>query len=168
MLLRRSSIEKEQEEFISYMFFQDWASPNLEYQKFIAFNNTGGRSWEKMSHHQRQAALTLWKQQPEQKPHLGKVFLPFWQEVYQRLCSLDAPHDVRMDALSDGISWGERSGRLQIFCSDRLRVFLERHMDAFKPLIRSFQQRRSLSNDFDYRIIHGQDNRNNSGTGQGG
>ena len=135
------------------MFFQNWASPNLEYKKFLAFNNTGGRCWEKMSHVERQSALTLWKQTPEQKPHLGAEFLAFWQEVYNRLRSLDAPLELRMDALADSIGWDARNNMLTLHCSDRLREYIERNMTAFKPLIRTFQRLKNLSPDIQYIII---------------
>ena len=146
------SLEEEKEEVLSFCFFQNWASPNEEIKKIIAFNNTGGRCWERMSRVEKESALTLWKQQPEQKPRLSKDFLSFWYEVYSRLRSL-APYEIRMDALSDDIGWFEQAGCLVLKVSDRLREFIERNMDMFKPLIREFQQRRRLRDDLHYTII---------------
>lgn len=147
------SLEEEKEEILSFCFFQNWASPNEEVKKVIAYNNTGGRCWERMSRVEKESALTLWKQQPEQKPRFSEDFLSFWCDVYSRLRSLEAPYEIRMDALSDDIGWYEQAGCLVLKVSDRLREFIERNMDFFKPLIRGFQQRRRLRDDLHYSII---------------
>lgn len=147
------SLEEEKEEILSFCFFQNWASPNEEVKKIIAYNNTGGRCWEKMSRVEKESALALWKQQPEQKPRLSKDFISFWYDVYSWLRSLEAPYEIRMDALSDDIGWIEQAGCLVLKASDRLREFIERNMDFFKPLIREFQQRRRLREDLHYSII---------------
>ena len=44
----RSEEEQQQEVFLERMFFEkNWAAPNEEMKKFIAFNNTGGRRWSR-------------------------------------------------------------------------------------------------------------------------
>ena len=70
-----SEDEKQEEQFLSNMFFRNWAAPNKEYQKFIAFNNTGGRCWAKMDTTQRMSALILWKQEPEQPKRPGLLHI---------------------------------------------------------------------------------------------
>ena len=146
------SFEEEQEEILSFCFFRNWAAPSEEYQKIVAYNNTGGRSWDKMTRIEKESALSLWKQQPEQRPRLDAEFLSFWQNIYTQLRSLDAPYEVRMDALADSIGWDLYKGELRLHCSDRLRLFIERNLDVFKPIIRDFQNRRRLGSNMSYII----------------
>ncbi len=143
--------EEEKEKYLSFMFFEGWASPNKELQKFIAFNNTGGRCWEKMSRTERQSALVLWKQQPEQPRHLGG-FLNTWHEIYNGLLSLNAPYEIRMDALADEVKWEAKNGSLFIHCSERLANFIDRNMDTFKPPIVKFQRSRQYGDKLYYQF----------------
>ena len=140
--------EKQEEKFLSYMFFLDWAAPNKEYRKFVAFNNTGGRCWAKMNRTQRESALVLWKQEPEQPKRFGETYLRFWKMVYDLMVSLNAPHSVLMHALSDKISFVERAGRATIYCTDDVRDFIEKNLDAgFRTVIQKYLfQPRGLSN----------------------
>lgn len=148
-----SEEEQEKQEFLSYMFFQDWAWPSKELEKFIAFNKVGGRHWDKMSHAERQAALLLWKQEPAHPPRLGADFIKLWREVDIGLRGLGAPFELRMDAVSDGVSWEKDGDVLMIYCSARLRLFIEHHLDHFKPAIQQFQKSKHLSNRLRYRDI---------------
>ncbi len=129
--------EEEKEKYLSFMFFEDWASPNKELEKFIAFNNTGGRRWDRMSKVERQSALVLWKQQPEQPKHLGG-FLGTWREVYNGLLSLNAPYEIRMDALADKLKWDVENNRVLLYCSAYLSEYLERNLSTFEPVIQKF------------------------------
>lgn len=133
------------------MFFEDWASPGKELQKFIAFNNTGGRCWDKMSKTERQSALVLWRQQPEQPKHLGG-FLDTWRKIYNGLLSLDAPYEIRMDALADEVKWTAKNDNLLIHCSERLAKFIDRNMDTFKPHIVQFQRSRRYGDKLYYQF----------------
>lgn len=139
------SLEEEKEEIISYCFFKNWAAPSKEYAKIVAYNNTGGRSWDSMTRQQKESALALWKQQPEQRPRVSPQFLSFWENMYTNLRSLNAPYEVRMDALSDSISDTIRGNSLCLHCTDRLRLYIERHLDVFKPIIRAYQSRFGLT-----------------------
>lgn len=139
------SLEEEKEEILSFCFFKNWAAPSKEYSKIIAYNNTGGRSWDSMTRTQKESALALWKQQPEQHPRFSAAFLEFWENIYTNLRSLNAPYEVRMDALSDGIAETIRGNTLFLHCTDRLRLFIERHLDVFKPIIRAYQSRFGLT-----------------------
>lgn len=140
-----SSLEEEKEEILSFCFFKNWAAPSKEYSKIIAYNNTGGRSWDSMTRTQKESALALWKQQPEQRPRLSPQFLSFWENIYTNLRSLNAPYEVRMDALLDSIAETIRGNTLFLHCTDRLRLFIERHLDVFKPIIRAYQSRFGLT-----------------------
>ncbi len=143
-----SEDEKQEEIFLAYMFFLDWAAPNKEYRKFVAFNNTGGRCWAKMNRTQRESALVLWKQEPEQPKRFGKTYLRFWKMVYDLMVSLNAPHSVLMHALSDKIRFVEKSGRATIVCTDDVRDFIEKNLDAgFRTVIQKYLFKpRCLSN----------------------
>lgn len=161
-----SSFEEEQEEILSICFFKNWAAPSKEYNKIVAYNNTGGRSWDSMTRQQKESALALWKQQPEQPPRFRMGFLSFWEQVYAILRSLDAPYDVRMDALSDDISYSTKGGTLCIHCSDRLHLYIERSMNFFKPVIRNYQAAEGLSSNLNYIIIHNHDSLDGKGHSQ--
>ena len=139
------SFEEEKEEILSFCFFKNWAAPSKEYSKIIAYNNTGGRSWDSMTRTQKESALALWKQQPEQHPRFSAAFLEFWENIYTNLRSLNAPFEVRMDALSDSIAGTMHGNTLCLHCTDRLRLFIERHLDVFKPIIRAYQSRFGLT-----------------------
>lgn len=140
-----SEDEKQEEKFLSNMFFNNWAAPNKEYQKFIAFNNTGGRCWAKMDTTQRMSALILWKQEPEQPKRFGDTYLKFWENVYRHMEILNAPHAVLMHALADDIRFDEKSDKATVFCSDDVRDFIEKNLEAgFRQIIQKylFQPRR--------------------------
>ena len=129
------------------MFFRNWAAPNKEYQKFIAFNNTGGRCWAKMDTTQRMSALILWKQEPEQPKRFGDIYLKFWEKVYSHMQILNAPHTVIMHALADDIRFDEKSGKATLYCADDVRAFIEKNLDAgFRQIIQRYLfQPRDLS-----------------------
>ena len=133
-----SDDEKEKQEFLSNMFFKDWASPSKELEKFIAFNNLGGRNWNQMTSGERHSALMLWKQTPEHPPRLGEKFLQLWRSVTICLAKYDAPFELQMDAVSDGIRWEIKNNKMTLSCSKRLAEFIERHMDILKPCFIQF------------------------------
>lgn len=147
-----SSLEEEKEEILSLCFFKNWAAPSKEYSKIIAYNNTGGRCWDKMTRTEKEAALHLWKQQPERPPRLDWDFLALWQNIYTNLRSLNAPYEIRMDALSGHINCSSVQKTLYIHCSRRLQEFIERHLDFFKPPMREFLSLKGCS-DLQYLII---------------
>lgn len=129
--------EEQQEEIIlsNFVFLKNIPNPQAEYKKFIAYNNTGGRVWNKMSLEEKDAALELWKQKPAQKERFDEEFKGFWQKIYSTLLSIDAPPEIRMDALSDGVNYTLMNGRFTIHCTSRLSTFIERNLDHFKGYI---------------------------------
>ncbi|MBQ3813641.1 MAG: DUF4373 domain-containing protein [Bacteroidales bacterium] len=131
--------EKQEEKFLSNMFFNNWAAPNKEYQKFIAFNNTGDRCWAKMDTTQRMSALILWKQTPEQPKRFGDTYLKFWEKVYRHMEILNAPHPVLMHALSDDIKFKEEGSKSIVFCTSDVRDFIEKNLEAgFRQIIQRY------------------------------
>ena len=144
--VEKSEAEKQQEKFLSYMFFQNWAAPNKELEKFIAYNNTGGRKWSKMSKAERESALILWKQEPEQPKRFGTVYLTFWQKIYEKMEELNAPHSVVINALSDCINFTEKDSTTTILCPEDVRNFIECNLqNGIREIINRyvFQPRRT-------------------------
>ncbi|MCQ2166410.1 MAG: DUF4373 domain-containing protein [Bacteroidales bacterium] len=144
--VEKSEAEKQKEKFLSYMFFQNWAAPNKELEKFIAYNNTGGRKWSKMSKAERESALILWKQEPEQQKRFGTVYLTFWQKIYEKMEELNAPHSVVINALSDCINFTEKDSTTTILCPEDVRNFIECNLqNGIREIINRyvFQPRRT-------------------------
>ena len=136
-----SEEEKQQEKFLSYMFFQNWAAPNKELERFIAFNNTKNRCWAKMDKTQRESALVLWKQKPEQPKRFGQSFLKLWERVIDKMIEAGAPHDVLMHALSDNIAYSEPSSiESVIYLPSDVRDFIEAHLDShgFRQIFKKY------------------------------
>lgn len=146
--------EKQQEEFLLYMFFKNWATPNEELRKFVAYNRTGGRNWDRMSFTERQAALLLWKQEPAREHFKNAAFLGFWRAIYDKLSEqLNAPHEILLDALSDDVGFDvNKSGNMVLFVSGRLKDFIERYIEELKPVIRDFQSRQGYGPNLSYRL----------------
>lgn len=122
-----SEEEKQQQEdfFLEEMFFKNWQDPNAEFKKFIAFNNTGGRVWEKMSATERDAAFELWKQKPEQQPRFPSGFLDIWKKVVSDIKSLNAAPHIISAALDDGLAVEVRKPKLIIRCPAVLKDYIE-------------------------------------------
>ena len=95
--------EKQQEEFLSEMFFKNWASPCKELQKFIDFNNTGGRLWAKMSPPERESAFRLWEQKPAKPPRFRPDELSVLQRLYSSLKERNAAKSLVFAMLDDGV-----------------------------------------------------------------
>lgn len=135
----RSEEEQQQEVFLERMFFEkNWAAPNEEMKKFIAFNNTGGRRWSRMSPVEREAAFSLWKQVPEQRPRCTKEQLLLWRSVVDELKRMGAPPDLIMAALSDKVAFTSRGSRFILAVPHTLAAFIDKHMAAFKPAFQQF------------------------------
>ena len=148
-----SEDEKQEEKFLSYMFFQNWAAPNKEYQKFVAFNNTGGRCWAKMDKTQRESALILWKQEPEQPKRFGQDYFTFWGRIFDKLVECKAPHTVLMHALSDGIKFTEKNMTTTVFCPEDVRDFIEAHLEKnFRPIIQTYLFQKRGVNKMNYQV----------------
>ena len=137
--LESSEEEKQQEEILENFFFRNWASPNKECERFIAFNNTDSRCWAKMDRTQRQSAVILWKQKPEQPPRFAQPILTFWSRIYETMVGNNAPHEVLMHALSDNIRIVEKDGVATVHCSQDVLNFIELNIDnGFREVIQTY------------------------------
>lgn len=133
------SEEQQQEECIlSYFFFKNWAAPGDEYRRFLAFNNTGGRSWDSYSPQEKEGAAALWKQAPPQPPRLKTVYLQFCKELYTAACASHQSHDVRMLFLADKLNVRVKGEQLSFVCSRELYEHIEKNLQVYKPTIREY------------------------------
>lgn len=123
-----NSEEREKQKILSVFFFKNWAAPEKETERFLAYNNTGGRCWAKMSETEREAALTLWKQEPEQPKRLSPTFLDCWRSIYYCMLRVGAPIDILRLALSDSIRYTENNSRGTIHCPRPVYVFLNQRL----------------------------------------
>ena len=137
--------EEQKEKFISYMFFQNWPAANKELEKFLAFNNTGGRKWARMDKTQRESALVLWKPQPEPKQRFGEQTLKWYRAFYDTLKKCNAPFPVLMAALDDCITWTSDSTSVTFTFPAILRDFVESHLASFQTLYDNFKKWRQVS-----------------------
>ena len=109
-----SGEEKQQEEFLSEMFFKNWASPCKELQKFIDFNNTGGRLWAKMSTSERESAFRLWEQKPAKPPRFRSDELSVLRRLYSTLKERNAAKSLVFALLDDGVRVVSGSQKMKI------------------------------------------------------
>ena len=148
-----SEDEEQQEEILENFFFRNWASPNKEYERFIAFNNTDTRCWAKMDRTQRQSAVVLWKQKPEQPPRFTQPMLLFWSKIYGVMIDNNAPHQTLIHALSDNIRFIEKDNEATIYCPEDVRDFIEGNMEnGFRSAIQTFLFRPRGLNKMTYQL----------------
>ena len=114
---------------------RNWDKPMNEFfNKFLPWNNTGGRSWADMSREQRAAAAVQWRQKTPTPPRFPPQFLDMWKDIVRSLA--DAPAEVMWAALDDGLKWKrESNGSYILHCKQCLYEYIEHHMDIFKPII---------------------------------
>lgn len=139
--------EKQQERFLlERFFFGNYEAPECEVRKFLAFNRTGGRDWDRMTEKERSSCLELWSQ----KDASGKAippgrfsgdFLTMWREAYDIAARNGAPPEIAGDMLSDGIRCKATKGAaFELWLPKRLYEFIERNLDMLKPVIWPFIQ----------------------------
>ena len=89
---------------------------------------------------QREAALVLWKQEPERPTkRFGETYLTFWKMVFEQMQTLHAPHAVLMHALSDDIKFDEKYGKAVIYCTEDVKDFIEANLDAgFRTIFQQY------------------------------
>lgn len=143
--------EETKEKIVSYFTFEkNWLSPNKEYENLVAYYSgpEAKVKWRDMSEEDKVSLRTRWRQLPEQPPRFSKASLSAWKSVYETLCSLGAPLDVRMDALSDDVNWYGINGTLMLVVSERLYRYIEVPPDPdtpprlgrFKPYLRQLMK----------------------------
>ena len=139
--------EEIKEKIVSYFTFEkNWLSPNKEYENLVAYYSgpEAKIKWRNMDAEEKVSLRTRWRQRPEGSRRFSDASLAAWKSVYETLCSLGAPIDVRMDALSDNVSWFAIDKKLTLLVSENLYRFIEVPPDhdtpprlgRFKPYLR--------------------------------
>ena len=132
--------QEEQEQIVfDFTFNKNWASPNKEYEELVAFNNRpdAKKKWGDMSPVEKQSALTMWHQRPEQPPRFSEEFLAVWRSVYDTLVEMKASRRVRLAALADGVTWSRENGFV-LHVPDVLRDFIEQNVESFRKYLWPF------------------------------
>ena len=119
------SDEQQKQKILFDFFFKNWASPEEEVERFLAYNNTGNRCWAKMDATQRESALELWQQKPPKPPRFAQDFLAMWQRFYVGLQDLEAPMSLLHDALSDHLFCKTEQGMMILSITEELKDFIE-------------------------------------------
>ena len=145
-----SCLEEEKEQIVlDFTFNKNWASPNAEYDKLVAFNNRpeSKKKWNDMTAEEKQSVVVIWQQKPKKDPRFDGDFLSMWRTVYETLVENKASSRVRMAALADGVRWsGQRGGSFWLYVPEVLSQFIEENLDAFKPIILPFISERGCIN----------------------
>ena len=137
------SFEKsaEHEMLVAYFTFRkNVQNPNREAEKFLAFNNTDGRSWDDMPEKARRKAFDAWVQQPAGRPRYSQPFLARWAAFCDALVAAGAPQRVRLAALADGVRYEADNGTFRLWCPDVLRDWVEQHLPAVGPSLMAVAQ----------------------------
>ena len=132
--------EKEKEEILlNFIFDKNMTAPNKEYEKFMKYNNSDGRDWDSLSQSKKDRAIEEWQQKPEKPPRFGDDFLSMWRRLYDSLIQHNAPIDVRLDALSDGIRCTVSEGYMKLHCSERFSKYIEEeNMEGVRDILWPF------------------------------
>lgn len=146
--------EEQQQEIISNFFFRNFTDPSKEFEKFVSWNNCGGRKWADMDKDQRLAAAMQW-QQKDKHSRFNPTFLQMWCEVYTALDDNKAPLAIRKAALDDKLRWEDkRDGCYILWCPKALYDFIEEEdkihgfLSVLKPIISKYYTIRRLSYQF--------------------
>lgn len=140
--------EQEKEKFVHYFTFsKNWASPNKEYEKLVAYNSgpQAKKKWANMTDAEKQAILVLWKQNPERQERFSDRWLNVWQQVYDTLVAQKVPYAVRMAALDDRVRWDEKSSVFSLYIPKVLKEYMEPNIELFKSFLWPFIQYRDCS-----------------------
>lgn len=128
--------EQQQQSFVLNFFLRNWTDPKNEFfNKFLPWNNTGGRSWKDMDKDQREAAMLQWQQKPSHPARFTQKFLDMWEHVVYKLMSI-APSEIIWAALDDKIKWEKKGDALYwLYCPECLSKWVEQKLDIVKPIL---------------------------------
>ena len=147
---KRKGINKEnilKEKILSEFFRRNISHPVSELEKMIAYNSgpAAKTKWDAMTDEEKLAVAKMWKQQPAQPPRFDSQNLDFWVNIYQQLSQLNAPDDVCMSVLAGKVLTTARYKKLTLYVDKCLMVFMEEHMDFFRPILQNEMSARGCS-----------------------
>ena len=129
---------EEQEKIVHFFTFKrNWAAPNKEYKRLVAYNNEPGKpGWASLTPEQRETYTESWAPLSKES-RFKEDFLRCWEKVYSELIRLDAPIEIRLEALADSLRVYKRGGTIHLCCSEGLREFIEQPevIEAVKPIL---------------------------------
>lgn len=111
---------------------RNYPNPDEEYDRFIAYNNVGGRRWDKMGDKEREAALALWSardSRPRFQSAIHDMLYTVAFNLYTRSNGSDIP--ALLELVSSQVDVQVDNDFLVIFCSRELSDYLERHLDLY-------------------------------------
>ena len=131
----KTADEEEKEKIIYKFFFSNWAKPNVEYRKFLSWNNSDGRVFDSYTPKQKQKAIDSWEQTPAQRDRFGYDFISCWKDIVDFMIRSNTEHRLIIDALSDKIRWQEDGDCSTLTCSRALAKFIDDNMAHFRPIL---------------------------------
>lgn len=145
--------QEEKERIITFFTFsRNYINPNAEYGRLVSYNNSPAvrKKWNDMSSVERESIMEMWHPKKEtvedHKQRFDAATLSMWKDVFTAIA--DAPYDVRMAALSDGVRLDINKGVLTLTCPEILYQWIEMpgHPDSdsnlglIKPIIFPFMK----------------------------
>lgn len=120
------------------------ASPEKEVDEFLAYNNTDGRCWAKMSGTRRSESVEGWQQKPDRPPRFQVDFLAMWKQLFGVLAR--APSEIRLAALSDKIKTSSDKNCLYVSVPvPSLANYINEHVAETAPIMRPYLDKNHLT-----------------------
>lgn len=140
--------EEQQQEKILFenFFFRNYRNPQKEVTKFLAFNRTGDRDWDRMTPKEKASCLELWTQKDDKgniipPSRFPPDFLELWKQVYATCKRLKAPPEILSAMLADSVKQKTTpDGKFELWLARSLCEYIEKNLEVFKPLIRPYMQ----------------------------
>lgn len=136
--------EQQKEDIILSLAKKNIPNPISEYQKLVAYNNTGSRNWGKMTYRQRISTAMLWEQKPSGQKRFNENIFCLWSAILRVIDTLMPPSQIRMAVIEDRFNLYINGKTLVVVCLDCLCEYIESHLEHFKTVIREFLSANNL------------------------
>lgn len=155
-----SEEEKQKIHLLVVFFFNNYRDPAAEVDKFLAYNNTGGRVWAKMEEEERKSCLNLWRQKDGDGKTVPADRLPEgdlarWWDIYSLMIASQAPEQVLRDALDKDIKFAPNPRDktiLTLFVPPSVHEYIERNLSVFEAKLREYMAEKGYTK-LNYKII---------------
>lgn len=141
-----SEEQQEEKNLTEVFFFRNYHNPQKEVTKFLAFNRTGDRDWDRMSPKEKVSCLKLWTQKDAKgnEAHADRfppAFLESWRKIYATCQKLNAPPEILSALIADSVKQKTTpGGKFELWLSKSLCEYIERNIDILKPLLWPYMQ----------------------------